>query len=169
MERCGQQQASPRSRSEYGRTIRAVEAGESRALLPNRNLTWTFICYAGDEEPEVDSMPLTVRDVEILKAYIDGVMTRADHHANEVEEIALALTGAIIWKKDDGKDIRVMEKSGDTKNVLWVTMGGQQYAFAYNHAAKSIEMREGNMRGPVLHSFSNTTPLARLHQIFVQL
>jgi hypothetical protein len=114
-------------------------------------------------------MPLSVTDVEILKAYIDGVMRRADHHANEVEEIALALTGAILWKKDDGKDIRVMEKSGNTKNVLWVAIGGQQYAFAYNHEAKTIEMRQGNMRGVVLHSFSNAMPLATLYQIFAQL
>lgn len=78
------------------------------------------------------------------------------HHANEVEQIALALAGAIIWRKDDGKDSQVMQKDGDTKNVLWVSIGGQRYAFSYNHAAKAIEMREGNMRGPVLHSFSNS-------------
>jgi hypothetical protein len=114
-------------------------------------------------------MPLSVRDVEILKGYIDGVMGRADHHANEVEEIALALIGAILWKKDDGKDIRVMEQGGDTKNVLWVTINGQQYAFSYNHVAKTIEMREGNTRGTVLHSFSNATQLATLHGIFAGL
>lgn len=50
-------------------------------------------------------MPLPVTDVEILQGYINGVMARADHHANEVEEIALALAGAIVWKKDAGKDI----------------------------------------------------------------
>ncbi len=36
-------------------------------------------------------MPLPVSDVDVLKGYIDGVMARADHHANEVEEIALGL------------------------------------------------------------------------------
>jgi len=111
-------------------------------------------------------MPLTVTDVEILKGYLNGVMTRADHHANEVEEIALALAGAIIWKKDAGKDIQVMQKDGDTKNVLWVSIGGTRYTFSYNHASKTIEMREGNLRGDVLHSFSNSTPLSTLHQIF---
>lgn len=114
-------------------------------------------------------MPLPVTDVELLKGYINGVMERADHHANEVEQIALALAGAIIWRKDDGKDIQVMQKDGDTKNVLWVSISGQRYAFSYNHAAKTIEMREGNMRGSVLHSFSNATPLSSLHQIFAQL
>lgn len=114
-------------------------------------------------------MPLPVTDVEILKRYIDGVMARADHHANEVEEIALALTGAIVWKKDVGKDIEVMQQEGDTKNVLWVFIGGERYAFSYNHAAKTIEMRERNTRGEVLHSFSNSTPLSTLHQIFAGL
>jgi len=114
-------------------------------------------------------MPLSVTDVQILKTYVDGVMRRADHHASEVEQIALALTGAILWRKDDGKDIRVMEQAGDTKNVLWVTISGKQYAFAYKHSAKTIEMRQDNMRGAVLHSFSNAMPLATLHQIFAQL
>jgi hypothetical protein len=114
-------------------------------------------------------MPLPVTDVEILKDYINRVMVRADHHANEVEEIALALAGAIIWKKDAGKDIQVMQKEGDTKNVLWVSIGGERFAFSYNHTAKTIEMREGNMRGVVLHSFSNSTPLSKLHRIFAGL
>jgi hypothetical protein len=114
-------------------------------------------------------MPLPVTDVEILKGYINGVMERAEHHADQVEQIALALAGAIIWKKDDGKDIQVMQKDGDTKNVLWVSIGGQRYAFSYNHAAKAIEMREGNMRGPVVHSFSNATSLTTLHGIFAGL
>lgn len=114
-------------------------------------------------------MPLPVTDVEILKSYITGVMERADHHANEVEQIALALAGAVIWKKDDGRDIQVMQKDGDTKNVLWVWIGGERYSFSYNHSRKTIEMRKGNMRGPVLHSFSNSMSLSTLHQIFAGL
>ena len=53
--------------------------------------------------------------------------------------------------------------------MLWVTINGQQYAFSYNHVEKAIEMREGNTRGTVLHSFSNATPLATLHGIFAGL
>ena len=30
-------------------------------------------------------MPLPVTDVQILKGYLNGVMERADHHANEVD------------------------------------------------------------------------------------
>lgn len=114
-------------------------------------------------------MPLPVTDVEILKVYIDGVMGRADHHANEVEQIALALAGAIVWKKDTGTNIQVMQKEGNTKNVLWVFINQKRYAFSYNHSAKAIEMRTGNTRGTVLHSFCNTTLLSAVHQIFSKL
>jgi len=114
-------------------------------------------------------MPIPVTDVTVLKAYLQGVMERADHHANEVEEIALALAGAIIWRKDDGKDIEVMQHQGETKNVLWVYIKGSRYAFSYNHGAKTIEMREGTTRGAVLHSFSNKTNLSELHSIFEHL
>ncbi|MEH1935142.1 MAG: hypothetical protein V7L14_15895 [Nostoc sp.] len=46
-------------------------------------------------------MPLEVTDIQTLKGYIDGVMERADHHAGGVNEISLALAGAIVWRKDD--------------------------------------------------------------------
>ena len=111
-------------------------------------------------------MPLPVTDVTLLKAYLAGVMERADHHANEVEEIALALAGAIIWRKDEDRDIEVMQHQGETKNVLWVHINGSRYAFSYSHAAKAIEMREGTTRGAILHSFSNSTTLTALHAIF---
>lgn len=44
-------------------------------------------------------MALTVTEIEELRAYINGVMARADHHAGNVKEIALTLTGAILWRK----------------------------------------------------------------------
>jgi hypothetical protein len=114
-------------------------------------------------------MPLQVTEIEILREYLNGVMGRADHHAKEVEAIALALAGAIVWKKDVGKDIEVMTQDGDTKNVLWVLIQGQRYAFSFNHQMRSIEMRRNTTRGPVLHSFSNKTSLSSLHSIFAAL
>jgi hypothetical protein len=58
-------------------------------------------------------MPLAIRDVDTLKRYVDGVMRRADHHANNVGGVALALAGAIVWRKDDADEIEVMERQGD--------------------------------------------------------
>jgi NADPH-dependent 7-cyano-7-deazaguanine reductase QueF len=34
---------------------------------------------------------MTVTEIEELRAYMNGVMNRADHHAGAVNEIALAL------------------------------------------------------------------------------
>src|ERR1700730_10305021 len=114
-------------------------------------------------------MPMTVTDVEELREYLNGVMNRADHHAGEINEIALALVGAIVWRKDEDQPIRVMAQNGETKNVLWVHMRGQRYAFSYNHIEGQIEMRRGTTQGPTLHTFSNTTPLALVRQIFAAL
>lgn len=110
-------------------------------------------------------MPLQVNDVDALKAYIEGVMKRAKHHAGNVDGVAMALAGAIVWKKD-AEPIEVMEIAGDTKNVLWVKFGGKRYAFSYNHDAQTIEIRQGSTQGPVLHSFTNATPYADVISAF---
>ncbi|EGQ7645831.1 hypothetical protein ACPF3S_003731 [Vibrio cholerae] len=110
-------------------------------------------------------MALTVKDVNILSQYISGVMARAEHHAGNVGEIALALAGAILWRKDD-TNIKVMAHGADTKNVLWVTINGEQYAFSYNHSSEKIEMRKGSTHGNTIHEFDNSTPLSKLVKIF---
>ena len=101
-------------------------------------------------------MPLQVNDVDTLKTYIEGVMHRAGHHAGNVDGVALALAGAIVWKKD-ADPIEVMEVAGSTKNVMWVRFASQRYAFSYNHDAKAIEVRRNSTQGPVVSSFSNTS------------
>jgi hypothetical protein len=111
-------------------------------------------------------MPVTLDDVDMLKQYIDGVMGRADHHAQDVAAVALTLAGAIVWRKDAAADIQVMSKDGDLKNVLWVKISGQRYAFSCNHNARTIEMRKGSTHGAVLYSFSNATPLPAIEAAF---
>lgn len=111
-------------------------------------------------------MALTVTEVEELRQYLHGVMERADHHAGNVNEIALALVGAILWRKDDDEPIKVLAHGTETKNVLWVRIGGQRYVFSYNHDAGQIEMRQGGIQGPTLHQFSNATPLTGIVKIF---
>ena len=110
-------------------------------------------------------MPISISDVDTLKSYIEGVMGRAEHHANNVSAIGLALAGAIVWRKD-ADAIEVMAQEGDLKNVLWVKISGHRYAFSYNHTAKEIEMRENTTRGAVLHRFSNGTPIHDVERIF---
>ena len=110
-------------------------------------------------------LAVTVKDIDTLQEYIKGVMGRADHHAGNVNEIALALVGAIVWKKDT-LSIKVMEREGETKNVLWVNINNKKYAFVYNHDTGRIDMREKTIQGPNLHEFDNNTSLSTLRTIF---
>jgi hypothetical protein len=113
-------------------------------------------------------MPQVITDVDVLQEYISGVMKRAGHHANNVDEVALAIAGAVVWRKDG--DLRVMAHAGDMKNVLWVRINGQRYALSYNHAGGgTIEVRRGSTQGAVLASFNNTTPLADVKRFFESL
>lgn len=114
-------------------------------------------------------MALTVTEVEELRSYLQGVMTRADHHAGAVKHIALALAGAILWRKNDDEPIRVMVREGQTANVLWVRIGTTRYAFSYNHDLGQIEMRAGSIQGSVVQTFTNATPLAAIYSYFAEL
>ena len=109
------------------------------------------------------STPIT--DIEILKKYLKGVMERADHHANSVNEVALAIAGAIIWRKDPAP-IKVLAKDGDMKNVLWVNISRKRHAFVYSHSTGNIEIRQDSMQGTVLHALNNTTTLSQVRSIF---
>jgi len=108
-------------------------------------------------------MALSVTEVEELRNYFKGVMDRADHHAGNVNEIALALMGAILWRKNDDEPIKVLV------NVLWVRIGKDRYAFSFKHETGVIEMRKGSTQGPTLHAFTNATPLAEVRRIFAAL
>lgn len=111
-------------------------------------------------------MALTVKEIEELRAYLNGVMDRANHHAGPVKEIALALAGAILWRKDDDKPLKVMVRNGETKNVLWVYINGLRYAFTYDHGLQQIEMRNDNLQGAATHTFTNATPLSDVYRVF---
>ena len=110
-------------------------------------------------------MPHQVTDVDVLRDYLRGVLDRADHHAQNVNEIALAIAGAIIWRKDD-TPLEVMIREGEMKNVLWVKIRNQRYALSYNHESGEIELRDGSTRGNVVGTFSNATPLTDVKRIF---
>lgn len=89
-------------------------------------------------------MPITISDVDTLKEYLEGVMARSEHHGPNVGGIALALAGAIVWRKDS-EPIEVHAGRTMTHGtVLWVVIGGQKYAFKYNHRTRAIEMRLGS-------------------------
>jgi len=112
-------------------------------------------------------MPREIDDIDVLQQYIRGVVDRAEHHAPDVDEIALAIAGAIVWRK--AGRIRVMERDGEMKNVLWVTIGQTRYVLSYNHDACTIEVREQTVQGRTLASFSNASPVADVKRFFAGL
>lgn len=70
-------------------------------------------------------MPRKVQDVDVLTDYLRGVLDRAEHHAGNVDVVALTIAGAVLWRKDSDP-LRVYEREGRMGNVLWVKIGGQQ-------------------------------------------
>ena len=114
-------------------------------------------------------MALNVSDLETLETYLDGVMNRSQHHAETVGAIALALIGAVLWKKDDDKPIKVRTRSGSTANVLWVQIAGKVYALVYNHKKARIELHERVQNGRVVGRFTNATPVTEVRRIFERL
>jgi hypothetical protein len=113
-------------------------------------------------------MARAITDIQVLREYINGVMERAEHHADEVSEVVLALVGAVVWRKDDN-DIKVLEHEGKMTNVLWVSIRDTRYAFSYNHDAGTVEMRARSTHGDVLHSFSNQTTNREIKEAFARL
>jgi hypothetical protein len=111
-------------------------------------------------------MPKEIIDIEILKEYVSGVMTRAEHHAKGVGEICLAIAGAIIWKADK---IEVLERKGKLANALWLYKGGRRYVLSYNHVSGEIEVKDKSTQGIALASFSDETPIAEVKRFFSDL
>jgi hypothetical protein len=109
-------------------------------------------------------MPQTIASVDVLQQYIQGVMARAEHHANNVNEVALAIGGAVVWRKEG--EIEVMTREGDMKNVLWVRINGNRYALSYNHEQGCIEVRARNTQGQVLASFTNANTAREVKEFF---
>ena len=110
-------------------------------------------------------MPITATDVDVLHHYAEGVMARAGHHAGQVKGVALALLGGIVWRGEPGS-IAIKQYAGSPANVLWATISGKRYAFAYNHASLQIEMRNRTQSGGVVHSFSDSNSVSDVESVF---
>ena len=50
-------------------------------------------------QKETIPVPIAINDGDALKQYIEAIMARAEHHGPNVSAIALALAGAVIWRK----------------------------------------------------------------------
>ena len=108
---------------------------------------------------------ITVTEVDTLQTYLEGVISRADHHAQNVNRVALVLIGAVIWVKDE-RPIRVHSRKTQMKNQLWFWVQGRKYCLAYNHGKEAIEVRRGSREGGVTHEFTNSSTAVEVFEAF---
>ena len=113
-------------------------------------------------------MPQQVTDIDVLRNYLRGVMDRADHHAQNVNDVSLSIAGGVVWRKDDDP-LEVMTREGEMKNVLWFKVEQKRYALSYNHNTGKIELRQNTTQGSVVASFSNAMTNAEIRTIFSSL
>ena len=113
-------------------------------------------------------MAVKVETADLLKEYFTGVLERADHHAQGVQEICLALMGAVIWK-GRANSIEVRSVGERTGNMLWFETDKGRYSFKYDHSEKKIELREKTSNGPIVSIFDNTIDANTVYSIFSEL
>ena len=113
-------------------------------------------------------MATPVSDINLLRDYLGGVASRANHHAPNVQDVAPAVAGHIIVNKDNDP-IKVHTRAGKMGNAIWVKIRGNDYAFGYDHDTQQIQIRERSWQGPLRHSIDNTTSHADLTKIFASI
>lgn len=109
-------------------------------------------------------MALTIEGINQLRDYLNGVLGRAGHHAGNVSTISLTLAGAVVWKADGS--VKVMERDGETKNVLWFNVRDRRYVLTYNHEPQCIDLKADSTQGGVLTSFDNSTQAIDVYNFF---
>ena len=112
-------------------------------------------------------MPIQVDKIATLNEYFNGVMGRADHHADNVNEIILALIGGVIWRSKSSFEVK--QYNGAPANILWMNVNDNWYCFKFNHESGNIECCEGGYNGKVLKSFNNQTPISDIKAFFAKL
>ncbi len=112
-------------------------------------------------------MAISIDSIQTLQTYLSGVMGRAEHHAGQVEGVALALLGAVVWRSTG--EISVREYAGNPANIIWFFVGEQRYALVYNHSTEKIELRERTQGGNAIAEFDNSTTYQEVIDVFRQL
>jgi hypothetical protein len=114
-------------------------------------------------------MPLQVNDLETLQGFVHGAMARAELHAKQVRAITLAILGGIIWRLEPGT-VKIQFHEGQLSNaLLWESISERSYACTYNSGTGELEVRDSSARGPVLHVFTNATPITDVESFFSKL
>ncbi|WP_343304412.1 hypothetical protein AAHN97_22795 [Chitinophaga niabensis] len=111
---------------------------------------------------------ILIQSMNALNEYLNGVMNRANHHAKNVNEVALTIAGAIVWRGTE--DIKVRgEKSRGAGNKLWFYVKDRRYVLSYNQYTETIDLLDGSIDGVVLHSFDNSWSAIDVKNIFEKL
>jgi hypothetical protein len=114
-------------------------------------------------------MPISLMNVDDLQEHLLGVLRRSDHHAGEVNEVLLTISGAILWRKNPQEPVKVNTKEGAGGNVIWFRVDGLRYALLYNHELRRIELSEGGRKGELVHTFTNETSTSEVVRVFAGL
>lgn len=67
---------------------------------------------------------------------------------------------------DDDSDIMVRGTEGSEGNVLWFHVRGKSYAFRYEHADGTVEIRRDSVRGQPVAKMDNSTTVDELREVF---
>jgi hypothetical protein len=115
-------------------------------------------------------MPILVDDMKMLRMYIRGVVGKAEHHARNVDQIILALAGAVILRKDSSP-LQVRAGAGGKlgRALQFTSAKRKTYALSYNHATRAIDLKKNNYQGDKIHSFTNKTKLSEVSSVFAKL
>ena len=112
-------------------------------------------------------MAIAINQIGALKEYFNGVMNRADHHADNVNEIVLALIGGVIWRAEGNFEVK--QYNDAPANILWMIVGDIRYCFKFNHETGKIECHEGGHNGVLIKEFDNYTSIAEVKSFFADL
>jgi hypothetical protein len=113
-------------------------------------------------------MSLVASNLEYLQFYLKNVMDASANHGETVGGVALAVIGAVLWRKDP-LPIKVRSYQGNPAKTFWVQMGGDKYAVTYNHRKRCIELRQRTQTGRVLANFNNRTTMTEVYRFFKKL
>jgi hypothetical protein len=108
-------------------------------------------------------MAIAIESIEILQTYLQGVLTRSDHHAGNVRGTSLALIGAILSRATG--EIRVREYNGMPANMIWFSVGSNSYMMKYNHDSQKIELHD-RTNGNLVNEFNDDTPYNEIIETF---
>ena len=112
-------------------------------------------------------MAISIDNLTVLQTYLNGVLGRADHHAQNVEGVALTLIGAILWRSNG--DIEVREYNGNPANMIWFNINNKRYVLNFNHSTWVIDLKERNNNGNLIASFDNNSTYQNIIDIFKNL